>query len=304
MPASRTAHELFDPAFLRSLEGLRIQARRVPAGGRHAEQRSKALGAGVEFADVRPYVPGDDFRAVDWNLFQRLDRLYLRLFLTDQDLPVYFLLDQSRSMAMSPAGREVPADKTTTARRAVAALSYVVLQQLDRVAVFPFAGGPLRPLPGASGQAAFHRLLAFLAELPATGGTGLVDTLHGFAHRRLRRGLCVVVSDFLDPAGAEAITPALRALRHPLLLLRVVHPGEDRPALRGAIEVEDCESGERLPLHVDEALLDRYQREWSTFGGRLRKSAERRGGGYLELSTGEPTVPQLARLFPRGVLRT
>nr|MBP8299391.1 DUF58 domain-containing protein [Planctomycetota bacterium] len=124
-----TAAELFDPAFLRALEGLRILARSVPAGGRHAEQRSRARGQGQEFTDVRPYVAGDDFRTVDWHVFLRLDKVFVRLFLQDEDLPIYFLLDQSASMARGRALGNAP-DRSVIARRAVAALAYVELNHM------------------------------------------------------------------------------------------------------------------------------------------------------------------------------
>ena len=158
--------ELFDPGFLRSLEALRILARSVPAGGRHAEQRSRARGQGQEFTDVRPYVAGDDFRTVDWHVFLRLDKVFVRLFLQDEDLPIYFLLDQSASMARGPALGNAP-DRSVIARRAVAALAAVARNHMDRLAVFPFASEPLRPLSRTSGKNGFQRLPAYFAAWPA-----------------------------------------------------------------------------------------------------------------------------------------
>lgn len=298
-----TAAELFDPAFLRALEGLRLVARSVPAGGRHAEQRSRARGPGQEFTDVRSYVPGDDFRTVDWHVFLRLDKVFVRLFLQDEDLPVWFLLDQSGSMARGPASGRGP-DRSVVARRAVAALAYVALNHMDRVAVFPFAGGPLRPLPGVSGRDSFRRLLAFLAGLPAAGTTTLVEALQQFAARRLRRGLCVLVTDGFDPRGAGAVRQALARVGHRLLLVRPVHPGEERPAhLRGELRAIDCESGEYVEVAVDEPMLDRYAAAYREFAAALAATATARGGGYLEVRSDRPVVPQVAALFQNGVLR-
>jgi uncharacterized protein (DUF58 family) len=285
------------------LEGLRILARSVPAGGRHAEQRSRARGAGQEFTDVRPYTPGDDFRAIDWHVFQRLDKVFLRLFLQDEDLPVYFLLDQSKSMARGPATGS-GTERSVVARRVVAALAYLTLHQMDRVAVFPFAAEPLRPLPGMSGKNAFQRLLAWLAALPAEGPTGLCEAVTQLTSRRLRRGLAVLVSDGFDPRGPDAVLAALRLLPHRPLLVRPVHPGEARPAhLSGEIRAVDCETGQSLELGIDAALLDRYQAAYLAFEEELRKFAHGRGGGYLAVRTDQPVVPQLATLFTHGVLR-
>jgi uncharacterized protein (DUF58 family) len=298
--------ELFDPAFVRSLEALRIVARSVPAGGRHAEQRSRARGAGQEFTDMRPYVAGDDFRTVDWHVFQRLDKVFVRLFLQDEDLPVHFLLDQSASMARGPGGAaasSVP-ERSIVARRALAALAYVSLHQMDRVSVYPFASEPLRAMPPMSGKNAFQRLLAWLASLPATGTTGLADAVRGFAARKLRRGLCVLVTDGFDPKGAAAVADAIRLLPHRTLLLRPVHRGEDRPVhLLGEVRAVDCEEGGSLELSVDDALLDRHQAAYRAFTEQLADAARSRGGGYLELFTDTPVVPQLAALFQHGVMQ-
>lgn len=293
---------LFDPAFVRALEGLRVLARSVPPGGRHAEQRARARGHGQEFTDVRQYVPGDDFRSVDWHVFLRLDKVFVRLFLEDQDLPIWFLIDQSASMARGPAVGAGP-DRSTVARRVVAALAYVALNHMDRIGVFPVAGEPLRPLPGLSGKNAFQRLLAYLAALPAAGTTPLVEALQQFAARRLRRGLCVLVSDGFDPRGPEPVVKALGRIPHRLLLVRPVHPGEARPVhLRGELRAVDCESGEHQELSVDDALLDRYAAAYAEFRAALTGAAQRSGGGYLEVATDQPVVPQLASLFRHGVL--
>lgn len=296
------AAELFEPAFLRALDGLRVIARSVPAGGRHAEQRSRARGQGQEFTDVRPYVAGDDFRTVDWHVFQRLDKVFVRLFLQDEDLPVYFLLDQSASMARGPAVGAGP-DKSVVARRAVAALAYVALGHMDRIAVHPFAGAPLRPLPGTSGKNAFSRLLAYLAALPANGGTPLVEAVQQFAARRLRKGLCVLVSDCFDPRGAGPVVQALRKLPHRLLVVRPVHAGEERPVhLRGELRAIDCENGEHVEVAVDDAMLDRYAAAYREFAAAVDGCAAARGGGALALRTDQPVVPQIATLFRNGVI--
>lgn len=297
-----TATELFDPGFVAALEGLRLLARSVPAGGRHAEQRSRARGGGQEFTDVRPYVAGDDFRTVDWHVFLRLDKVFVRLFLEDQDLPVYFLLDQSASMARGPANGAGP-DRSVIARRTVAALAYVALNHMDRIGVHPFADAPLRPLPGMSGKGAFQRLLAWLAALPAQGGTGLCEALRTFSARKLRRGLCVLVSDCFDPRGSAAVLQELQRLPHRPLIVRPVHAGEDRPVhLRGEVRAVDCETSAFLELSVDDALLDRYQTAYRAFEDELATFAQRRGGGYLAVRSGEPLVPQLAQLFQHGVI--
>ena len=294
-----TPKDLFDSTFLRSLDGLRLVAQRVPAGGRHGEQRSRHRGSGVEFTDVRQYVPGDDYRAIDWNLWQRFEKLFLRLFLEDQDLPIHFLLDQSASMGHIEVGG---ATKTRTARQAVAALAYIALNHMDRVTIHPFAGKPLRPLPGIGGKRSFQRLLGYLAELPTAGETSLVDAIRHFAHRRTRRGLCVIVSDFFDPRGADDIITACSIIKHRLLLLRPTHPNEEQPPLGGSLQVVDCESGEELSLTLDEGARERYREAYRQFTAQLENFARSRGAIMMPMYTNEPTVAQLARVFTAGAL--
>ena len=294
-----TPKDLFDAAFLRSLNGLRLIAHRVPAGGRHGEQRSRQQGSGVEFTDVRQYIPGDDYRAIDWNLWQRFGKLFLRLFLEDQDLPIHFLLDQSASMGHIEVDGTT---KTRTARQAVAAMSYIALNHMDRVAVHPFAGKPLRPLPGVGGKRSFQRLLGYLAELPTTGETSLVDAVRHFAHRRTRRGLCVIVSDFFDPRGADDIISTCSLIKHKLLLLRPTHPNEESPPLDGSLQVVDCESGEELSLTLDEGARERYREAYRQFTAQLEGFARSRGALMMPMYTNEPTVAQLARAFTTGAL--
>lgn len=294
-----TPKDLFDAAFLRSLDGLRLIAQRVPAGGRHGEQRSRQRGSGVEFTDVRQYVPGDDYRAIDWNLWQRFEKLFLRLFLEDQDLPIHFLLDQSASMGHIEVEG---ATKTRTARQAVAALAYIALNHMDRATIHPFAGKPLRPLPGVGGKRSFQRLLGYLAELPTTGETSLVDAVRHFSHRRTRRGLCVIVSDFFDPRGADDIIAACSLIKHRLLLLRPTHPNEEQPPLDGSLQVVDCESGEELSLTLDEGARERYREAYRQFTAQLENFARSRGAIMMPMYTNEPTVAQLARVFTAGAL--
>ena len=138
---------LFTDDFLHAIERLRIVARQVPLGGRHAEHRSRDLGSGIEFRDFRSYVPGDDLRRVDWNLYRRSGRVFLRLFEAPEDLHVYLLPDVSDSMFF-----ETP-PRADAARQMAAVLAAVALNQHDRVGIFPFGADLVTPLAPTSGRA-------------------------------------------------------------------------------------------------------------------------------------------------------
>lgn len=290
----------FDSDFLPALEALRLLARRVPAGGRHAEQRSRMRAAGVEFTDLRPYVPGDDFRAIDWHIFQRLDKVFLRLYLEDQDLPVYLLLDQSRSMDLRGEPQQ---RKTRCARQAAAAIAYLSLNHHDRVWLLPFADEDLRPLPGVSGRVGFQRVLQLLDELPAGGGTGLCAAVERFRHRRLRRGLCVLISDLYDPAGPEEVLAALGRIPHELLVVRPQLGDEAEPDVEGEVQLRDCETGESLALTITPELRRAYREAYEAFDRELRQTLQARAARLLQLDAEQPLIEQFLQIFQQGVMQ-
>ncbi len=154
---------LFDSEFLKKLEYLSLVSRRVFRGSLLAQRRTMQLGGGIEFADHREYTPGDDFRYLDWNLYARHDELLLKRFQEEEDLHVYFLLDCSRSMAFGDP------PKFDFARQVAAALAYIALADLDRVAVIAFAGDIVADFPLTRGKGRILSLLKFLEDLPAQG---------------------------------------------------------------------------------------------------------------------------------------
>jgi uncharacterized protein (DUF58 family) len=164
-----TVADTFPPAFLAALDPLRLRARSVPAGGRFASQRARSKGSGIEFADVRPYVPGDDLRALDGAAWLRLDRLFTRLFVQEEDLPVHILVDRSASLGL--VATEGGMTKRRAALQVAAALAWIAIKRLDRVTIRGFAGGVIGPLPAVNGPAAFPRMLEQLVALPDGGET-------------------------------------------------------------------------------------------------------------------------------------
>src|SRR5262245_12425645 len=189
--ASRGAEQpLFDSDFLKKLEYLSLVSRRVFRGQLLAQRRTMQLGGGIEFAEHRDYTPGDDFRYLDWNVFARHDDLLLKRFQEEEDLHVYVLLDCSRSMDF---GKPSTFDY---ARQVGAALAYIALADLDRVAVVAFAGDIVADFPLTRGKARILSLLRFLEELRPQGSlTDLARVATGFVHRSQRRGLAIVISD-------------------------------------------------------------------------------------------------------------
>ncbi len=286
--------ELCDARFLAALERLRIVARRVAPRGRYAEQRSRDRGSGLEFKDHRAYSSGDDLRTVDWNVYRRLGKMFLRLFEELEDLPLYLLVDVSESAYFENPPR------ARAGLRAALALAAISLSQHDPVGVYPFSDDLrvlVRPVSGK------HRVLGLaqrMSEIEPAGSTDFQRSLASFLALRQREGLVVIVSDFFDPAGVEAVTAALSTLRHRLLLLRLKRAEDAAPTLRGDLRLLDCESGEAEDVSLDASVLARYREAYSRFEEALANFALARGAGLLTLDADAEVVPQLERLFAGG----
>lgn len=236
--------------FLRKLEYLRVVARRLHAGRFSALNRSKKLGRGIDFADHRPYAPGDDFKDIDWNLYGRLDRFMVRLAEEETELNLHLLVDCSRSM--DPA-------KARYARDVAAALSYVALAHLDRVHIWPFGERLLKPLtpPRHKAQAvAVHR---YLASIDGGGATDLEGSMRAFAGVARSRGVALVISDFLSPSGWQGAIDVLRSARFEPAMLQVSNPDEAQVPVRGEVLLEDRETGRTLRVRVTERIAAAYR---------------------------------------------
>ena len=293
MPAL-TKEEIFDPAFLASLSHLRVVARRVPRDGRFAEQRSRDLGHGTDFSDFRPYSPGDDFRSIDWNIYQRLGRVFLRLYEELEDLPLYLMPDVSRSMFLESPPRARAGLRTTLA------LASISLNHHDSTGLFPFSNDCevlARPQNGHG------RVMLFadrLASVQPGGQTDLRAAIKRFNSFGLRNGLLVVVSDFFDPGGIDAVVAALRQVRHKLLLVQLHRRTDAEPDMRGDVRLIDCESRDAEDVSITPHLIKHYRQIYDTFQADLATFARHRHAGLLRIDVDEEIVPQLAGIFEGG----
>jgi uncharacterized protein (DUF58 family) len=295
MPAPRIpVEELCDARFLSALERLRIVARRVAPRGRYAEQRSRDRGSGLEFKDHRAYAAGDDLRTVDWNVYRRLGRMFLRIFEELEDLPLYLLVDVSAS------GFHEDPPRARAGMRAALALAAISLGQHDPVGVYPFSDDVRVLVRPTAGKNRVLGLAQRMSELEPAGRTDLARALATFSTLRLREGLVVVVSDFFDPAGLDAVTAALGKLRHRLLLVRLKRAADAEPTLRGDLRLVDCESGAGEDVSIGPAALERYRAAYARFEEGLASFALARGAGLLTLDADADVAPQLERLFAGG----
>lgn len=303
---------LLTPDLLRRLEQFQLLAARRSKSSARGERRSRARGQSVEFADYRSYVAGDDFRHLDWNLYGRLERLFLKLYEEERELPVRLFLDASESMTFG----EPP--KFDFARRVAAAIGYVALCGFDRVSVqvFPRAAeraqagekapadlAPQAALEGAlrsvRGRKSALQFFANLSALAAGGQARLDDALRRGALEARHTGLAVVLSDFLDPAGYESGLSALVARGFQVDVVQILSPEEVEPATYGDLRLVDSESGAMQEVTFGRYRLKAYQDTVQGFLQRLREFCAARGIHFFfarsDMDLGELLLKQLRK---------
>jgi uncharacterized protein (DUF58 family) len=283
---------LFDSDFLKKLEYLSLVSRRVFRGQLLAQRRTMQLGGGIEFADHREYTPGDDFRYLDWNVFARHGELLLKRFQEEEDLHIYLLLDCSRSMAF---GDPIKFDY---ARQVAAALGYIALAELDRVAVVAFAGDIVADFPLTRGKGRILTMLKFLEGLPPQGTvTDLTRVVKNFVHRGQRRGLAIVLSDLFDPKGYQGGLDLLRHHRYEPHVVQICDPSEANPGIKGDVELLDVESDTIRKVTITERNLRQYRRIFDAFLESVRNYCNTYGIGGTLASTAIPFDELLLRMM-------
>ena len=274
---------LFDSQFLKKLEYLSLVSKRVFRGSILAQRRTMQLGGGIEFADHREYTAGDDFRYLDWNVYARHDQLLLKRFQEEEDLHVYLLVDCSRSMNFGNPS------KFDVARQVAAALAYIALADLDRVAVLAFADSIVAEYPLARGKDRILSLLKFLEELkPQAAPTDLARVANSFVHRTQRRGLAVVVSDLYDPGGFERGLDLLRHRRYEPQVVQIFDRSEAEPELLGDVELFDVETDASRKVTVTERSLRQYRQVFHNFQQSLESYCGRYGLGCTRTASEVP----------------
>jgi uncharacterized protein (DUF58 family) len=270
---------MFTDTFLRQLELLTLTARGRAHGQLRGAHRSRRVGTGMVFADYRPYSEGDDIRHVDWGIYLRLDRLILRLFEEEADLPVYIFVDASKSMDHAGSG------KLEYARKLAGALGYVALLNHDRVNVAAFADGLREMLPTRRGRNSAGQVFRFLEGLAGGGRTSLNAALRRYFSAPRTRGLVVLISDFLDPAGFEEAFAVLRRFRHAVVVLHVMSPEEREPQLPEEAVLVDAEDGTATEVEITPALLAAYRETFEKHAQEIEDYCRKYGWSYARALT-------------------
>jgi uncharacterized protein (DUF58 family) len=280
------------------LERLELVTRKVFRGRLKGERRSKRKGQSVEFADFRNYVAGDDLRMLDWNLYARLDKLIVKLFLEEEDLHFFTLIDASMSMSFGQPS------KLDYAKQLAAALGFVGLIRADRIRIETLGQGPQTRGPVLRGRKSVWRMLEQLDTIVPGETTSLAEGVKNFAIRNSGRGIVVLISDLMDKDGYE---PALRYLvsqQMDVYVIQILSQEEIDPDVKGDLRLVDCEDGDEAEITASGPLLARYKETLNAFVSGAQQFCSRRGVNYL-LANNQTPVKELisSYLRKRGLVR-
>ena len=288
---------VFDEAFLRQLERLMLVTRKAVRGGMKGVRRSVKRGQSVEFTDYRDYSLGDDLRSLDWNLYARLEKLFIKLFIEEEDVNVHVLLDASASMDTGSP------DKLLFGKRAAAALAYVGLASYDRVSMAVLQGRVARRFPSVRGTGRVFQVLADLSAVkPHSGPTDLAAAARHYASQITQRGPLLLISDLFD-ANVERAISELAGTRCDVAILHTLSPDELDPPLEGDLRLVDRETGEGVNVTADLFTLDQYRARLTTWQQRLDDVSSKRRVAYLPTPTTLPLADLVfAELRRRNVV--
>ncbi|HID56682.1 TPA: DUF58 domain-containing protein [Candidatus Poribacteria bacterium] len=281
---------MLSPDLLRRLSALRLNVTYRFSGSMRGRRRSPHKGSGLEFADYRMYVPGDELRYLDWRVYARLDRLYLRQFTLEERVDIYLMLDTSGSMGFG---------KFEMAASIAVGVTHVALSNCDFVWVIPFSDHILPPLRFSSSRGAIG-LMERLSDLKPGGDTDLLRSVAQLVRRSPRPGLLFLISDLLDPRGFAEPLRYLLYNRFEVNLIQVLASEELNPTFSGELKLVDAESGEAKEITADEESLNEYRSRVKKFHRKVKGFCEERHIRYLLAETGKPVERVLIEEFRKA----
>jgi uncharacterized protein (DUF58 family) len=285
--------DIFDDEFQRKLDYLAVISRRLFAGRLRAERRTKKTGSGIEFADHREYTAGDDLRYLDWKVYGRSERMLLKLYEEEEDLSIYVLIDCSESMAYGDP------PKFDHARKLAAAMAYVGLANLDRVALLAISTKVDKTLPSTRGKGRIFKIFDFLRGVRAAGETALADAARQFTTQQKRRGIAIIITDLYDPAGFERGINAIRYRKYEPMVIHVIDPREADPGARGDVTLVDVETDETREITLTDGMVKAYKEEHEKWRKEIDDFCKTRMVPYVAADITKPFEEQVLYLFRR-----
>ncbi len=288
--------DLLGSNLMSSLDKIDIVARKIFSGKIQGERKSKRRGSSVEFADYRQYSAGDDLRFIDWNVYARLDKLFMKIFLEEEELTLGIAIDSSASMDFGNP------NKFDFARRLAMALGYTALSSHNKVTVFSFNSNGVQRLTGLRGRQRTREMGQWLLDSVASGGTSFADACKTISSSRVGRGVLVILSDLLDQEGVSQGLKYLVGGGWDIFVIQILAPEEISPidaGLEGDLRLEDVETGEACDVTATALLVSNYKKRLEEHCDNLREQCVRIGIGSARVST-DINIEKLLIEFLRG----
>ena len=286
--------KLMDAELMKKIERLSIASKKLFPGTMKGKRRSTKRGSSVEFADYRDYQLGDDFRFIDWNIYARLDRLFLKTFVAEENIYIHILLDVSNSMTFGTPS------KLEYGKRVAAVLGHIGLVDLDIVMMTTFAENVTGQLSPVRGKDRIFTLLDFLENAQPSGETRMDESLKRYALTVAHPGVAIVISDFLAPRSSYE--EALKALIHKnfdVNVIQVMSAEELHPTFSGELKLRDAETGETKEITVTDRMLRRYEKRLTAFCHNLNQFCTMNNITYSRTSTSLPFEDLILRTLRR-----
>ncbi len=285
---------VFDKGFFDKLNTLKMSLNMRLSQGMSGIRKSSAKGSSVEFSDFREYMLGDDIRRIDWNAYGRTDKLYIKQFMEEKEGIFQIFIDTSRSMCFG----EVP--KSTMALQVAGALSYIVLNNLDRVYINEMKENSLTKGKGVTGAAAFSHILNDLNRISFDGKTALNKTI--LSRPVQIGGVSIIISDFLDENGIEEALKYLAYRKQTIVLIQVLAKEEVEVSYEGTLNILDMETDERVKITMSNATIKKYKEQLADMQQNLEKLAQKYGARFVYMRSDESLVHAMLHGFS-GILQ-
>jgi uncharacterized protein (DUF58 family) len=289
-------NRIFDTEFLKKLDSIAINVRMQMRDGSSGNRKSRSKGSSVEFSDFREYTMGDDFRRIDWNAYGRFDKLFIKLFMEEQEAMINIFIDSSKSMDFGSP------NKSELALKLAGILSFLALNNLDRVCINSLNNDSFKQSPIVTGRSMFDRCISFLDGIEFTGETNLNA---GIKKKDVRsRGMAVIISDFFTSGGIEEAIKYLLYKKQDVFLIQILSPEELNPELEGQVRLLDSETGKVMDVAITPALLKQYRNKLNEFNSNIKEFCIRMGATYMQVSSADSIDKVVFEQFTgSGVIR-
>lgn len=285
---------VFDKGFFEKLNTLKMSLNMRLSQGMSGIRKSSAKGSSVEFSDFREYMLGDDIRRIDWNAYGRTDKLYIKQFMEEKEAVFQIFIDTSRSMSFG----EIP--KSRMALQTAGALSYIILNNLDRVYINEMKENSITKGKGVTGATAFSHVLADLNRIVFDGKTTLNKTI--LSRPVATGGVSIIISDFLDPEGIEEAMKYLAYKKQRIVLIQILAKEEVDVNLEGTVHILDMETNERVKITMSNATIKKYKEQLEDMQNSLKALARKYNAEYIFIQSDESLIYAMLHGFS-GILQ-